>query len=131
MLSTGHGQTHTEENNTKLGCFHTVHQVLPQGQRVPCFPFHFNRVEVDALRQGPQCPQGFEIFTRLDLYENVSRLGTLGLADINDHTGPVLPTVGQKHTFGHQAVLREMTGMTFSRIAAPKHDHVTPVANFT
>ena len=88
------------------------------------------RIEFDPFGQGPQRPQRFEILARLDLDEDVGRLGTLGLAHVDDHAGAILAAVGQKHALRHQAVLGEVPRMAFGRVRAPEHDHVAAIGDF-
>ena len=130
VLAAGHREAHAEEDHAELGRLHAFHQVLPHGQLDAGLLQHVGRVELDALGQRPQRPQGLEILARLDLDEDVGRLGALGPPHVDDHAGAVLAAVGQEHALGHEAVLGEVPRMALGRVRAPEHDEVAAVGHF-
>ena len=130
-LPRGHREAHAEENDAVFGLFHPVHRVPAKvASGTPGFGLDKSGVELDALGEGAQRPEGLEVFAGLDLDEQIGRLDAFGLSHVDQNAVTVLAAAGQVHALGHQAVFREMPRVAFGGVRAPEDDQVAPVLDF-
>ena len=83
-----------------------------------------------VLDQRPQRRADLEVLARLDLQEDVGRLGAGRFADVDEDHRAALAALGDELALLGERVLAEVPRMAFRRVAAPVDDEVRPVLDF-